>query len=529
MSVYGLFQSSVLGMESNSHALAAIASNIANVRTGGHKRTDVHFATVLSRTVSSQPGTPDNAPSGTAHSDLGGVRPKDYARVSLQGQIEFTDRQLDAALNGRGFFVLNSALDGSGEQLYGRDGRFSVLSGPQTAATGIGGAGITVNEGYLVDKNGYYLQGWEPDASGNFPTGAASLTSLRVDPYAFSSVGQATAQATLALNLPATDAAGDVETFTAEVFDSAGNRQDLLLRFIKDGAANVWDVDIGGASGDVVTVVPSADFTYTTNAAQETVFDLAAGTIQVRGLGAGDPAAGSFTALAAGDTVTVAGSASNDGAYLVASVSGDGSTITLDPSTPLAANEFNAAPTGFLAAGVLAQPLTFGADGFLAAPGQYAVSVAHAGGTSSAFTLDVTGFTQFGGPFTPFTYTQDGFAASALRSIEFDGEGQVIGLFDSGMSRPLYKLALANFINPDGLLALNGNVYAESVDSGTVEIGVAGQNGLASLQPAAREMSNVELSQEFSTMIMTQTAYNASATSFRTIDEMTEVARDLKA
>lgn len=426
MSVYGFFQPSILGMEAQGHSLSAIANNITNVHTGGFKRTDVQFATVLSNSISSQPGSADAAPSGTSNADFGGVLPKDYARISLQGEIQPTDRKLDAAINGNGLFVLNSKVDGSGQSLYGRDGRFNVTSVADRGA-------LAVSEGYLVDKNGLYVQGWTPEKDGSFPTDAGSLKSMRVDPLAFGNVGTPTTQASLSLNLPATAAPGEMETHSIDVFDSVGNRQDLRLHFSRSTEPNTWGFEVVGAPDSQVSID-------------------------------GAPAAG---------------------------------------------------------------PMVFGANGYLESPATYNVGITHADGATSDFAFDVSGFTQFGDTFTALDYNRDGFLASELESVEFDEGGNVIGVFESGMTRPIYKLALAEFANVDGLDERNGNVYTASETSGQAEIGSPGA-GRGSIMPAAHELSNVDLAQEFSRMITTQNAYNASATSFRTADEMTEIARDLK-
>jgi flagellar hook protein FlgE len=433
MSVYGFFQPSVLGMEAQSHALNATAGNIANMRTGGYKRTDVEFSTVLSNTLSSQSGLTDTAASGTAHSDFGGVQTKNFQRIGLQGLIEATDRKLDAAIDGSGFFVLNTRPDGSGDPLYGRDGRFAGTTVQDTASPK--GSAITIDKGYLVDKNGYYVQGWTASPDGSFPAGAGGLTSLRVDPAAFANVGEPTREGALALNLPATAAPGQSESYTIDVFDSTGIRRDLTLRFDREAVANSWGFDVFGAVGDAISITA------------------------------------------------------------------------------------NGAPS---------PNLTFDANGYLATPAAYSIGITHPGGITSSFTLDVSGFTQFGDTFSPFSYNRDGFAASELQSVEFDSRGHVVGVFASGMTKPIYKLAFANFANPDGLGARNGNVYAQSDLSGAAQLGAAGEGGIGRIIPAAHELSNVDLAQEFNHMIVTQNAYNASATSFRTVDEMTEIARDLK-
>jgi len=68
----------------------------------------------------------------------------------------------------------------------------------------------------------------------------------------------------------------------------------------------------------------------------------------------------------------------------------------------------------------------------------------------------------------------------------------------------------------------------ESLDSGNVTVVAAGVSGFATFNPNARELSNADIGEEFTEMIKTQTVYTMNTTVFRTVDEMTEVARDLK-
>ena len=87
MSGYGLFQPATLGMQSQSHKLNTIGYNIANVNSGGFKRTDTMFQTVLSDTIDTQ-------------SDYGGVKPFSRATNDVQGLVQSTGRKLDLAISG---------------------------------------------------------------------------------------------------------------------------------------------------------------------------------------------------------------------------------------------------------------------------------------------------------------------------------------------------------------------------------------------------------------------------------------------
>ena len=230
MTGLGCFQAAVCGMSGQSHALDVIGANIANVTTGGYKRTDTGFRTLLSDTIAFHPGNPDAAGSASIQSDLGGMRASDSTRISEAGEYAATGRDLDIAVAGRGFFILNGAADGSGATAYGRDGQLAVAT--------VGA------EGYLVDKNGYFLQGWAAAPDGSFPTGGA-LSPMRVDGEAFTSTGAPTTSASLSLNLPADDPTGGAESYIVDVFDSGAQQRSLQFSFVKQ-AANSWSLVASG-------------------------------------------------------------------------------------------------------------------------------------------------------------------------------------------------------------------------------------------------------------------------------------------
>ena len=189
-----------------------------------------------------------------------------------------------------------------------------------------------------------------------------------------------------------------------------------------------------------------------------------------------------------------------------------------------------AAALGITSTQVLASPLTFNGDGTIASPTTpYTVTATWSTGATSSFTLDLSNTTQFAGGFLPFTYSHDGEAAANMTGLEFNSAGEIIGSFGDGTERAIYKIPLAIFQNPDQLEMKNGMVFDETTDSGSPVATFADASDRASFVPFAFETSNVDLATEFTRMIMVQQAYNASATTFRTIDEMTIAARDLKA
>lgn len=604
--VYGAFSASALGMMSQTQALNTIGTNIANVSTGGYKGRDVRFSTLLGKSMFNE-------------SDLSGVRPWEYQRIDRQGLLQASASMMDLGINGRGFFVLSTAFDGSGQTLYGRDGSFQMRTVNDVSVTADDGSTITVRDGYLADKNGYFVMGWEADANGTFPAGGGSLAPLRIDSYAFTDRFEATTSAVLGVNLPAAAETGDRQTYSVSMVDSAGDQQAVTFAFRKSHVVNQWlvvpetsgiptaQVDTATLSGTpeagdsyMVTIngstvrytaaqtntatlsgtVEAGDaYTVTINgtpityvaAGGETLSDIrddlvtqinaALGTtvaatadgtdgIVVRGESAFTLAASVFdgggtpdNAIAtttAVDTLSdirdalVAEIAATSGATVTAVADGaSGMTVTANAAgTPfsLSAATLDGGGTAdnAIATTTTATVLSFNGKGTIDTPSSVPLALSFAGGTTAAVTLDVTDMTQYSGNFLPITYSRNGFAAANMEGFRFDENGIVSGTFDDGTTRVLYKVPLAVFTNPNGLEEKNGNVYAPTGDSGDPQVVAAGATGAGTFMPNSRELSNVDIAEEFSVMIMTQNAYNSSAQVFKTIDEMMTVARDLK-
>ena len=215
MPLFGAFAPSVSAMLSQSHALNVIGRNVANVSTGGYKRTDTHFASLVSAPLPRGGAGIDVTESSNSY-DFGGVRTKDYNRISQQGFFVSSFSDLDVAINGKGFFAMNTQIDGSGQDIYTRDGAFQLLTGPKVSVTADDGSTIMVDSGYLADKNGYYIQGIPVLPDGTFNLGSAP-ESMRLDAYAFSDLFQATSTGTLTMNLPSNADTTDPQVDTVEL------------------------------------------------------------------------------------------------------------------------------------------------------------------------------------------------------------------------------------------------------------------------------------------------------------------------
>ena len=171
--------------------------------------------------------------------------------------------------------------------------------------------------------------------------------------------------------------------------------------------------------------------------------------------------------------------------------------------------------------------LSFNTDGSLAAdPSTPSVAVTFNGAAAQTITLGfgtpnpdpvanpgdgVDGVTQFAAPSAVGSLSQNGFPAGQLLSLEVNEAGVVTGVFDNGQTRPLFQLALANFVAPDGLTPLGNGLFRESIDSGSPAIGTPQAGGLGSIVAGAVELSNVDLSKEFIDLISTQRSFQANA------------------
>jgi len=145
--------------------------------------------------------------------------------------------------------------------------------------------------------------------------------------------------------------------------------------------------------------------------------------------------------------------------------------------------------------------------------------------TSGANLGDITGYATPSA--TTFQY-QDGYTSGVLRGISVDEDGVVTAAYSNGQLTPTYQIALADFPSYDGLAKLGKNLYSESLASGQPMPGVAGNGRMGSITPGAIEGSNVDLSQEFTSMIIAQRGFQANARVITTADEMLTELVNLK-
>ncbi len=222
------FRVAISGLKAASGELDVIGNNIANSNTAGFKKSRAEFVDVFA--VSSVGGSGSTPGSG--------VRLSAIRQQFTQGNIAFTDNNLDMAINGSGFFI----LDDSGTNIYSRGGAFGVD-----------------RNGYLANAQGQNLIAFGADTTGNI-TGAAGPIQVNTSNIA----PQASSSMTVDVNLDASDTVPAVGVFdpanpnsynsstSTTIFDSLGNSHLASMYYVKTATANTWNTYtyIDGAIAD---------------------------------------------------------------------------------------------------------------------------------------------------------------------------------------------------------------------------------------------------------------------------------------
>ncbi|MGH6871824.1 MAG: flagellar hook protein FlgE [Rhizomicrobium sp.] len=316
-------------------------------------------------------------------------------------------------------------------------------------------------DGDLRNSAGLYLMGWPLDANGAVPTNRNDMTAVNVNNLS------GKAESTTTMNLQA-----NLQASTA--------------------------VTSGYTAGDMTAGTATPDFQRTIN-----VYDSQGGTqpLQVSYLKTGANT-WSYEVSYQGDVNNLNPSTSSMIASGTMTFNTDGSLASVVPTgtTP-------ASPTGTADVTI---PWDSSASGL--APQTISLDMGTVGGTD--------GVTQFDSASALVSSTVNGALFGSVSGVSIDSNGFVTAQFTNGLSQKIYKLPIATFTNPDGLSAVSGNAYQVSQQSGTPTIGEANTGGAGTIQSEALEGSTVDLATEFTNLITTQRAYEASTRIITTASDM---------
>ncbi len=237
MGISSALFSGVSGLNTNANAMSVIGNNLANTNTVGFKGSRSVFSDLLSANISGSGGT----------SQVGrGVSMSTVDQIFSQGTFETTENSLDVAIEGDGFFILKE-LDNS-TAFYSRAGAFRFD-----------------DDGFLVNPEGYRVQGMAYDTAGNLAAGDAGDIEVTSSGLI---AGNVTTEVTLTTNLDAREPElvfadfdlNDPATYnyssSVQVIDSLGNPQLLTTYFMKTGVNTwswAWSAEKADGSGDIMT------------------------------------------------------------------------------------------------------------------------------------------------------------------------------------------------------------------------------------------------------------------------------------
>jgi flagellar hook protein FlgE len=142
--------------------------------------------------------------------------------------------------------------------------------------------------------------------------------------------------------------------------------------------------------------------------------------------------------------------------------------------------------------------------------------------TADGYTVDVSDLTSYSGLSDARVFDTDGQASGALTSVSYSvsDTGQIIGVYSNGLKETLGQVAMATFKNVNGLEKVGDSEFRDTVNSGYAQVGTPGSAGMGSVVSGALEMSNVDLAQEFTNLVIAQRGFQANSKVITTSDEI---------
>ncbi|MCW8929503.1 MAG: flagellar hook protein FlgE [Gammaproteobacteria bacterium] len=539
------FRIGLSGLNAAQADLKITGNNIANVSTIGFKQSRAEFADVYASSKFGSVGTAIGS----------GVRLAAASQQFTQGNIIFTENNLDLGITGDGFFAMD---DVSGNRVYTRNGQFKVDK-----------------DGFIVDNSGSFLKGYGVDpVTNNINTG--SIVDLEI--ISTNIAPNATTSASIVANIDSgesvptlnysMDTQGTVDTnsynhttsFTS--FDSLGNPM-LTSMFYRKTSAGNWDVGIKQVdiNGNIYQNMDPTAAQAATATEPEIIFIGSTGSVT-----AGENAGAAVVAAAAAGAGATAGEQTTISNAYIAGYPGNTAAMTAavaaapdfvaTPPTaaePIALAVYNAsgaAATAASAAAAAAQPsdqITFLNNGTidpnggtltngvlsytfdLSAPANPAMTPFATGGAlvNQPINIDLNGLTQYGANFGVTNLSQDGYTTGQLSGIDVDQSGVISARFTNGQSNNLGQVFLVNFTNSQGLSQLGDNYWAESFASGQGIVNAPGDGNAGLINSGALEDSNVDLTAELINLITAQRNFQANAKTITTADTITQTVIQL--
>jgi len=492
--------SAVSGLRAHQTKMDVIGNNIANVNTVAFKSGRVTFQEIFSQTLRGA-SAPDltTGRGGTNPMQVGlGLGIGSIDNIMTTGNPQRTDNQTDLSIEGEGFFIVKGGI--SDTFRFTRAGNFILDEQANlTTADGLNVYGWDVDpntgeidtESELVPINLYNgkriisaKQTSKATFEGNLDSSRKVITEITDPDDSTQKLSAITGTSnTMELLRKVERSGAGVINVPYTVYDSLGNDYTITLSFVKN------EVTTDPATGKPVTTW----FWYTVS--DDTRQGILNHEYNVKnGLSATDPGA----KVPDIDPTTV--------------VPAQG-YITFDDTGKL----INVEPSSSLFPGIkLATDIRIEPD-------------ANSGTSAFDVTLDFSSLTQYNANSSVAAISVDGYPVGELKTFSIGSDGIITGVYSNGQMRALGMIALAFFNNPAGLEKVGSNLYIPTPNSGEFEKAYKpGTGGTGTLAPSTLEMSNVDLSKEFTEMIITQRGFQANSRIITASDEMLQELVNLK-
>jgi flagellar hook protein FlgE len=470
--------SGVSGLRAHQTRMDVIGNNIANVNTVGFKSGRVTFQEIFSQTIRGA-AAPDTATGrgGTNPMQVGlGISVASIDTIHTRGSLQRTDNPTDLAIDGEGFFIVKGG--DSDTYRFTRAGNFGIDK-----------------LGNLVTADGMNVYGWDRDLeTGGFDT-EKSIKPINIYTGKRIISAKETSKAVFEGNLDASYKSLD-ELNAGSANDAFDNTSvvdnNTIDTKLAAGGTNLQQFSVPYTVYDKL----GNDYTLTLHFVKNNVDDSDSTNPKtqwfwyVRDQGSYD-AATDGTKNPAQGYVTF----DKDGKIV--------SGITFDSS--------GTAVNG------LVQKIMID------------LKEAEVGTADFTVDLDFSNLTQFKADGSVKATDVNGYGPGKLVTFNIGTDGIITGIYSNGQQQALGMIALAFFENPAGLQKVGSNLYIPTTNSGDFKKGLKpGSEGVGTLSPGTLEMSNVDLSREFTEMITTQRGFQANSRIITTSDEMLQELVNLK-
>jgi len=183
-------------------------------------------------------------------------------------------------------------------------------------------------------------------------------------------------------------------------------------------------------------------------------------------------------------------------------------------------------------ASITTAPVALGFDGSgkLVSPSSMTIGATWADGQTTSTAVDISGLTQYSGTTVDVANTsQNGYAQGTLMTSTFNNQGILVGHFDNNQTRNLFQIPVATFVSENSLASTSGTLFQQTTLSGAPTVQAIGTgSAYGEMVPGSVESSAVDVTTQFTNMILAQKAYSSNSQVFNVVNEMTTVATNLQ-